>query len=52
MPGVPRELIEHSLNVNAQDVPRRQRLRRFSQEKREANKKEIVNSSRLDSSRR
>jgi hypothetical protein len=42
MPGVPRELIEHSLNVNAQAVPKRQRLRRFSQDKREAIKKEIA----------
>jgi hypothetical protein len=42
MPGVPKELIEHSLNVHAQAVPKRQRLRRFAQDKREAIKKEIA----------
>jgi hypothetical protein len=42
MPGVPRELIEHSLNVDVRAVPKRQRLRRFSQDKREAIKKEIA----------
>lgn len=42
MPGVPKELIEHSLNVYAQAVPKKQRLRRFAQDKREAIKKEIA----------
>jgi hypothetical protein len=42
MPGVPRELIEHSLNVHAQAVPKKQRLRRFAQHKREAIKWEIA----------
>jgi hypothetical protein len=35
------ELIEHSLNVNAQAVPKKQRLRRFAHDKREAIKREI-----------
>jgi hypothetical protein len=39
---VPRELIEHSLNVHAQAVPKKQRLRRFAQDKREAIKREIA----------
>jgi hypothetical protein len=42
MPGVPSELIEHSLNVHAQAVPKKQRLRRFAQDKQEAIKKEIA----------
>jgi hypothetical protein len=42
MPGVPRELIEHSLNVNAQALPKKQRLRRFAHDKREAIKWEIA----------
>jgi hypothetical protein len=33
MLGVLRELIEHSLNVHAQAVPKKQRLRRFAQDK-------------------
>jgi hypothetical protein len=42
MPGVPRELIEHSLNVHPQAVPKKQRLRRFAHDKREAIKREIA----------
>src|SRR6185503_17379901 len=42
MPGVPKELIEHSLNVNPKETPKKQRLRRFSADKREAIKKEIA----------
>ena len=42
MPGVPKELIEHSLNINPTTTPRKQRLRRFSAEKREAIKKELA----------
>jgi hypothetical protein len=42
MPGAPKELIEHSLNVNAQAVPKKQRLRRFAHDKREAIKQEIA----------
>jgi hypothetical protein len=39
---VPRELIEHSLNVHPQAVPKKQRLRRFAYDKREAIKWEIA----------
>jgi hypothetical protein len=42
MPGVPRELIEHSLNVHPQAVPKKQRLRRFAHDKREAIKQKIA----------
>jgi hypothetical protein len=42
MPGVPRELIEYSLNVHPQAVPKKQRLRRFAHDKREAIKREIA----------
>ena len=42
MPGVPKELIEHSLNVNPNATPKKQRLRRFLAEKREAIKKELA----------
>jgi hypothetical protein len=42
MPGVPRELIEHSLNVHPQAVPKKQHLRRFDNDKREAIKREIA----------
>jgi hypothetical protein len=42
MPGVLRELIEHSLNVHPQAVPKKQRLRRFAHDKREAIKREIA----------
>src|SRR5688572_28710939 len=42
MPGVPMELIEHSLNVDPRATPKRQRLRRFAQDRREAIKKELA----------
>jgi hypothetical protein len=42
MPGVPKELIEHSLNVYTQAMPKKQCLHRFAQDKREAIKKEIA----------
>ena len=42
MPGVPKELIVHSLNVNPNAVPKKQRLRRFAQDKRDVIKKEIA----------
>jgi ribonuclease HI len=42
MPGVPRELIEHSLNAHPQAMPKKQRLRRFVQDKREAIKWKIA----------
>ena len=41
MPGVPRELIEHELNVDPNAKPRKQRLRRFAQDRKEAIKKEL-----------
>ena len=42
MPGVPKELIEHALKVNPTATPKKQRLRRFSPDKREAIKKELA----------
>jgi hypothetical protein len=42
MPGVPRNLIEHSLNVNPKATPKRQHLRRFVDDRRDAIKKELA----------
>jgi hypothetical protein len=42
MPGVPRELIEHALNVHPKVTPKKQCLRRFVHDKREAIKREIA----------
>src|SRR5579883_1945204 len=42
MPGVPRSLIEHSLNVDPTAKPKKQRLRHFAQERRDAIKAEIT----------
>jgi len=42
MPGVPKELIEHALKVDPKAIPKKQRLRRFSPDKREAIKKELA----------
>jgi hypothetical protein len=42
MPGVPRELVEHKIDVNEGPKPIKQRLRRFSPHKKEAIKKEII----------
>ena len=42
MPGVPRELIEHSLNVLLTAKPIKQKLRRFTQDKKEAIRVEIT----------
>ena len=42
MPDVPKELIEHSLNINPKAISKKQRLHRFSAEKREAIKKELA----------
>src|SRR5579883_2485065 len=42
MPGVPRNLIEHNLNVNPTAKPKKQRLHRFAQERRDAIKAEIT----------
>jgi hypothetical protein len=42
MPGVPKELIEHCLKINSKATPKKQRLRRFTPDKREAIKKELA----------
>jgi hypothetical protein len=42
MPGVPRELDEHRINVNEGSKPVKQQLRRFSPNKKAAIKKEIT----------
>jgi hypothetical protein len=42
MPRAPRELIEHSLNVHPQAMPKKQHLQRFAHDKREAIKWEIA----------
>jgi hypothetical protein len=42
MPGVPRELVEHSLNVRPDAKPINQPLRRFAEEKRKAIGEEIA----------
>ena len=41
MPGVPREKIEHSLNVSPTAKPIKQKLRRFMPDKKEAIRVEI-----------
>jgi hypothetical protein len=42
MLGVPKELIEHCLKVNPKATPKKQRLHRFSPDKRESIKKEFA----------
>jgi hypothetical protein len=42
MPGVPRELIEHCLNVDPNATPKRQHLRCFADDRRDAIKKELA----------
>jgi hypothetical protein len=42
MPGVPRNLIEHSLNIDPKATPKRQHLRRFADDRRDAIKKELA----------
>ena len=42
MSGVPKELIEHALKVDSKATPKKQRLWRFSSDKREAIKKELA----------
>jgi hypothetical protein len=42
MPGVPRELTEHSLNVDPKATPKQQDLRRFTNDRRDAIKKELT----------
>jgi hypothetical protein len=41
MPGVPRELIEHELHLDPKAKPIKQRLRRFTQDKKDVIKREI-----------
>jgi hypothetical protein len=42
MPGVPRRLIEHSLNVDPKATPKQQHLRHFTDDQRESIKKELT----------
>jgi hypothetical protein len=42
MPVVPKELIEHCLKVDHKATPRKQQLRHFAPDKREAIKKELA----------
>jgi hypothetical protein len=42
MPGVPKDLIKHCLKVDLKATPKKQQLRRFSLDKREAIKKELA----------
>jgi hypothetical protein len=42
MPGVPRELIEHELYLDPKAKPIKQRLRRFTQDKKDVIKREIA----------
>jgi len=41
MPGIPREVAEHSLEIRAGSKPVKQRLRRFDEEKRKIIGEEI-----------
>ena len=41
MPGIPREVVEHALDIWARSRPARQRLRHFDEEKRRAISEEI-----------
>ena len=42
MPGIPAEVVEHSLNIILGSRPVKQRLRRFDDEKRRASSEEIA----------
>jgi hypothetical protein len=42
MPGVPRQLIEHSLSIDPKATPKRQHLRCFADDRRDAIKKELA----------
>jgi hypothetical protein len=42
MPGVPRELIEHSPNVDPKATTKRQHLSRFADDRRDTIKKELA----------
>ena len=52
MPGIPREVAEHSLDVRPNSKPVKQRLRRFDELKRRAIGEECRNFWRPDSSKR
>ena len=41
MPGIPREVTEHALDIQASSRPVKQRLRRFDEEKRRAIGEEV-----------
>ena len=41
MPGIPREVTEHALDIRARSRPARQRLHRFDEEKRRAIREEV-----------
>jgi hypothetical protein len=42
MPGVPKRLIEHSLNIDPKATPKQQYLRCFADERRDAIKNELA----------
>jgi hypothetical protein len=42
MPRVPRNLIKHSFNVDPKATPKRQHLRHFADDRRDAIKKELA----------
>jgi hypothetical protein len=42
MPGVPRQLIEHSLNVDPKSTPKQQHLRHFADDRRDAIKRKLA----------
>jgi hypothetical protein len=42
MPGVPRNLIKHSIDVNPKATPKRQYLRHYVDDRRDAIKKELA----------
>jgi hypothetical protein len=52
MPGIPREVAEHSLDILPHSRAVQQRLRRFDEERRRAIEAERGSSSRPDSSRK
>ena len=52
MPGIPREVAEHALDIWAGSRPVKQRLRRFDEEKRRAIGEEVQKLLRSDSSRK
>jgi hypothetical protein len=47
MPGIPRDVAEHSLDIRAGARPVKQHLRRFDEEKRRAIGKEVHNGCRV-----